>query len=225
MLLCSTWPSPLRGQQQPVLSSSFKWPWLSHGNPKSVSSSWDHRSWECAKGRGSFRLWFPTLLMSPEVAWKTTPISAFDARQLSTHGNKEAGAISHPVWAHTLTWFLCWPFKPPGPSWGSGDKSKSLEQGTWEAERRQVRTIRRDRRPSQQTAVVVVAGARHIRDSLPADYLPSLPGALEPSCGLSAKTNLVPMISSCRTAPGPHSALGNIILTRWKVDVTAGPIM
>lgn len=139
--------------------------------------------------------------------------------------NKEAGAISHPEWAHTLTCFLCWPFKPPGPSWESEDKSKSLEQGTWEAERRQVRTIRGDRRPSRQTAVVVVAGARHIQDLLPADYLPSLPGALEPSCGLSAKTNLVPMISSCRTALGPQSALGNIILTRWKVDVTAGPIM
>lgn len=86
-----------------------------------------------------------------------------------------------------------------------------------------MRTIRGDRRPSRQIAVAV--GARHIRDSLPANYLPSLPGALEPNCGLSAKTNLVPMISSCRTAPGPQSALGNIILTRWKVDVTAGPIM
>lgn len=72
----------------------------------------------------------------------------------------DAHAISHPVCAHTLTWFLCWPFKPPGPSWGHGDKSTSLEQGTWEAERREVRTVRGDGRPSGQTAVVAGAGAR-----------------------------------------------------------------
>ena len=61
-------------------------------------------------------------------------------------------------------------------------------------------------------------------DSPAADYLPSLPGALEPGSGLSAKTHLASMISSCRTAPGSPSALGNITLTSWKVDVTAGPI-
>ena len=60
--------------------------------------------------------------------------------------------------------------------------------------------------------------------SPPAVYLLSLPGALKPSSGLSAKTNLEPMISSCRTAPGPQSALGNITLASRKVDVTAGAV-
>ena len=64
----------------------------------------------------------------------------------------------------------------------------------------------------------------HTWESPPADYLPSLPGTLEPGSGLSAKTNLEPMISSCRTAPGPQSTLGNITLGSWKVDVTAGAI-
>lgn len=56
---------------------------------------------------------------------------------------------------------------------------KPLEQGTWEAEGREVRTVQGAGSPSPQTAGVAGAGA-HIQDLPPADYLPSLPEALEP---------------------------------------------
>lgn len=73
--------------------------------------------------------------------------------------NKEARAVSHAAWAHTLTRVLCWPFKPPGPSWGNDNKSKFLEQGTWEAERQEVRTVRGTWKTPSTDAVVAGAGA------------------------------------------------------------------
>ena len=113
------------------------------------------------------------------------------------------------------------PFKPPGTSGGGGQGGNSLEQGAWQTrlggEKRQ-----RRRKPVSGDS----SGGRSwgiCGNSPPADYLPSLPGTLESSSGLSAKTSLAPVISSRRTAPGPHSALGSITSTGWKVDVTAGP--
>lgn len=76
--------------------------------------------------------------------------------------------------------------------------------------------------PSQQASEAMTGAGQHVGYT-PADYLPSLPGALEPSSRLSAETNLAPMISSCRTAPGPQSNQENISWTSQEVDVTVGP--
>lgn len=100
-----------------------------------------------------------TQLHSRPGRWTCKP-APHPAPRLSTYKNKQGSACHFsPSLGTPSNLVLCWPFKPPGPSWGSGDKSKSLEQGPWEAERREVRTVGGDGSPSQQTAVVAAAGA------------------------------------------------------------------
>lgn len=93
--------------------------------------------------RGVLSGW-ATQLHSHPRRWtnKTPSVLVMHAHHPHTRTKQEVAGISHPVWVCSLTWFLCWSFKWPGPRWVGGDKSKSLEQGTWEAERREVNTVR-----------------------------------------------------------------------------------
>lgn len=117
-----------------------------------------HLSDERPQARGSFRLRGPT--PRPQ-RWtcKTPSVLAMQAPRPHTRTNQKVAGISHPAWAYLLTWFLCWSCKLPGPRWVDGDKSKSLEQETWDAERREVNIVRGEESPSRQPAEAAGAGA------------------------------------------------------------------